>query len=59
MPESSDIGFGLTSEDVAAFKSHDIETLLVYFRAVLERSKRYITKLSAADIGRELNEPWY
>ncbi len=58
-PSTSDIGFGHSSEDVQAFKSPDIETLLEYHRAVLERSKHYIVGLSAADLDRELNEPWY
>ena len=57
--DSSDIGFGYSSEDVAAFKSPDVKTLLEYYRVVLERSKRYIAKLSAADLDRELNEPQY
>jgi hypothetical protein len=58
-PNTKDIGFGHSSEEVAAFKSPDAETLLEYHGAVLERSKRYITGLSMADINRELNEPWY
>ena len=58
-PEPKDGGFGHSSEDVAAFKSPDVETLLEYHRAVLERSKRYIAILSTADLDRELNEPYY
>jgi uncharacterized damage-inducible protein DinB len=57
--DPSDIGFGHSSEDVAAFKSPDTRTLLEYYRAVLERSKRYIGTLTAADLDRELNEPRY
>ncbi len=52
-----DIGWGHTSEDVASFRSPDVETLLEYHRAVSERSKNYINSLSAADLDRELNEP--
>lgn len=59
VPDSRDIGFGHSSEDVAAFKSPAVETLLGYHRAVLERTKRYISSLSANDLDRELNEPWY
>ncbi len=55
--DPSDIGWGHTPEDVAAFKSPDTETLLEYHRVVLERSRRYINTLSAADLDRELNEP--
>ena len=58
-PETKDIGFGHTSEQVAAFKSPDAKTVLEYHQAVLERSKRYFSTLSAADLDRELNEPWY
>jgi len=58
-PDLKDIGFGHSSEEVAAFKSPAVDTLLDYHRAVLERSKRYINNLSMADLDRELNEPWY
>ena len=58
-PSAKDIGFGHISEDVAAFKSPDVETLLGYHRAVLERTKRYISSLLVSDLDRELNEPWY
>lgn len=58
-PDRKDIGFGHSSEDVAAFKSPGVETLLQYHRAVLERTKRYISNLSMADLDRELDEPWY
>ena len=56
-PDVADIGYGHSSEDVAAFKPPDVKTLLEYHRAVLERTKRYIATLSAADLDRELNEP--
>lgn len=57
-PNPADTGVGYNSEDLAAFKSPDVETQLAYHRAVLERTKRYITSLSASDLDRELNEPW-
>ena len=56
-PEPTDTGFGHSSEDVAAFKSPDSRTLLEYHNAVLERSKRYISQLSEADLKRKLNHP--
>ena len=56
---AKDVGFGHSSEDVAAFKSPDVATLLAYHRAVLERTKRYVSSLAAGDLDRELNEPWY
>lgn len=58
-PEPKDIGFGHSSEDVAAFQSPDVKTLLDYHHAVLERTKGYIATLSLSDLDRELNEPWY
>lgn len=58
-PDPKDVGFGHTSEDVAAFRSPDVSTLLEYPHAVTERTKRYITSLSARDLDRELDEPWY
>ena len=57
--DAADVGFGNTPEDVAAFRSPDVETLLAYNRAVLERTKRYIDTLTPADLDRELNEPWF
>ena len=54
-----DIGFGHSPEDVAEFKSPEAWTFLDYHRAVLERTKRYISSLSAGDLDRELNEPWW
>ncbi len=58
-PNPKDIGWGHSSADVAAFKSPDVKTLLAYHHAVLERTKRYLSTLSAADLDRELNEPWF
>ena len=57
--DPKDTGHGHSSEEVAAFKSPEVKTLLEYHRAVLERSKRYISTLSAADLDKELNEPWF
>ena len=58
-PDAGDIGFGHIPEQVAAFKSPDIETLLSYQRAVLERSKQYFLTLSKTDLDKELDEPWF
>jgi len=58
-PDRKDIGFGHSSEKVSAFKSPDIEILLEYHRAVLERSKRYIRNISEAELDRQLDEPWF
>jgi hypothetical protein len=56
-PNPEDSGFGHSSEDVAAFKSPDVSTLLEYHHAVLERIKGYVSNLSATDLDRELNHP--
>ena len=58
-PDAKDRGFGHTPEQVAAFESPDAETLLAYYRAVLERSKHYFITLSDDDLDRELDEPQY
>ena len=58
-PDPKDIGFGHTPEQVAAFKSPDVDTLLSYNRAVVERSKAYFHTLSKSALDRELNEPWF
>jgi len=58
-PDSKDRGFGDSQEQVAAFRSPDVETMLSYHRAVLERSKGYFLTLSNADLARELDETWY
>ncbi len=58
-PDASDTGFRYSSEDVAEFEAPDVETLLEYHSAVLERSKGYIATLSAGDLDQELNEPWF
>jgi hypothetical protein len=58
-PDSKDIGWGHTPEQVSAFRSPDVEILLDYHRVVLERTKRYIGRLSVEDLDRELNEPWF
>ncbi|MFC1908603.1 DinB family protein [Chloroflexota bacterium] len=52
-----DTGNRHTPEEVTAFRSPDVETLLGYHRAVLERTNSYIASLSDADLDRELNEP--
>ncbi len=56
-PNPGDTGFGAKSEDVAAFKSPEVGVLLGYHRAVFERSKQYLGNLSAAELGRNLNNP--
>ena len=59
LADPDDTGFRHSSEEVSAFKSPNVELLLKYNRAVLERSKNYIASLSTSDLDRELNEPWF
>ena len=47
--EPADTGFGHSSENVAAFRSPDGKILLAYHRAVLERSKGYISSKLATE----------
>ena len=56
-PDPHDFGLGHTLEDLAAFKSPDVQTLLGYHCAVLERSKHYINSLSETELDRELDHP--
>lgn len=59
LADSKDVGFGHTPEQLAAFKSPDVKTLLDYHSDVLARSKRYILGLSKDDLDKELDEPWF
>jgi hypothetical protein len=55
--DPGDTGFGHSSEDVVAFKSPDSATFLAYHKAVLERSKSFISDLAEADLERKLDSP--
>ena len=57
--DPKDIGFGHAPADITSFKSPDVDTILSYHQAVLKRTGRYISSLSAADLDRELDEPQY
>jgi hypothetical protein len=54
--DPNDTGYGHNPEQVAAFQSPDVETLLNYHRAVLERSKRCLNTLSSSDLSREIDD---
>ena len=58
-PEPNDIGFGHGPEQVSAFKPPQAKILLDYNRAVVERSKHYISSVSKTDLDRELDESWF
>lgn len=53
-PDPTDTGWGHSPEDVKAFQSPDIQTLLDYHRAVSERTLSYISNLSEDDLNRDL-----
>ncbi len=55
----SDIGFGHTPEQVAAFQSPDITTLLDYLQATVKRTIQFFKGLTEKDLDRELDEPQY
>ena len=55
--DPQDFGLGHTSEDLAAFNSPDMMTLLGYHQAVLERTKRYLSNLSETELDREIDHP--
>lgn len=54
-----DIGFGHSPEQVAAFQSPDIPTLLDYLKATVKRTIQFLKGLSEEDLDRELDEPQY
>jgi hypothetical protein len=56
-PEPMDFGLGHTPEDLAAFKSPDVKTLLDYQKAVLDQTKRYLNNLSESELDKKLDHP--
>ncbi len=59
-PNPFDTGFsklGHSLEEVAAFKSPEVRTLLDYYSAALERLEQYVHTLSADDLDRKLDGP--
>ena len=56
-PDPTDRGVGHSSEDVSNFQSPDSKTLLGYYSAVYKQTKEYISKLSTAELGREIDNP--
>lgn len=59
LADPDDTGFGHTDANVKAFKSPPVETLLGYYKAVQDKTTKYLDTLSLADLDRELNEPSY
>jgi uncharacterized damage-inducible protein DinB len=54
-----DIGFGHTPDQIAAFQSPDISTLLEYLRTTTNRTIQFLESLSEEDLDRELDESQY
>lgn len=58
-PDPDNEGQGHTPEQVAAFRTPSLQTLLDYHNSVSERSKAFVDGLAPAEFDRELNEPHY
>lgn len=52
-------GQGHTPEQVAAFRTPSLQTLLAYHESVSARSKAFVEALTPAEFDRELDEPQY
>ncbi len=58
--DSTDTGYGHSSEDVSAFRAPDSKTLLKYHHSVLEKTLHYINvELTEADLEREFQNPTF
>ncbi len=56
--DARDAGFGHTPQQVADFKSPDIQTFLDYSKAVFERLERYFLSMPESDLDRPLDQYW-
>lgn len=57
-PDATDTGYGHGPEQLAAFKCPDVDTVLDYHRAALEKAKSYLTTLSSSDLSRKIDDSW-
>lgn len=57
--DARDTGFGDTPQQVAAFRSPEPAVLLGYLQATAMQSERYLKMISAGELERTLNEPWF
>ncbi len=57
-PGSMEHGYGHTSEQVAAIRVDSAEVLTAYYDAVHERTIRYVTTLTDADLPRIVDTSW-
>ena len=59
-PDPTDMGYGHSSKDVAAFKSPNSKVLMEYHHAVFEQTIRYInSKFSETELEREFVNPTF
>jgi uncharacterized damage-inducible protein DinB len=56
--DSRDTGYGHSSSQVAAVQVKSAEVLTAYYDAVHERTIRYVTTLTDADLPRIVDESW-
>ena len=56
--DPGDIGYGHTSEEVAAVRVDDPQLLLDYLRAVTERTGEYLSSLDADELDRVIDRRW-
>ena len=56
-PDPENVGWGHTPEQVANFRAPNAGILHEYYRAVLNRSRTYLTSLRSEDLMRVLEEP--
>ncbi len=54
-----DTGFGDSPQKVAEFHSPEREVFLEYVKATTNQSLRYMNSISAAELDRVLDEPWF
>lgn len=54
--DAMDTGYAHTTEQVAAFQCPDIDILLSYYRATLEKTRSQLTTLSSADLDRKVDD---
>ena len=57
-PDERDLGYGHTSQQVAAVTFEEPTMLLAYYDAVHERSLEYVASIDAADLDRIVDERW-
>ena len=57
--DPDDTGYGHTPDEVRAFQSPGVATQLDYLRATVQRTRRYLLRLTPSALGRKLDEPWF